>query len=147
MSPLREALRVKETELAQIELKLSLLMLRAPGDGVVSIINRRPGELVAAGDAAVLVVAHRPGIFTIYVPERHARTPGVGDPVTLSRRGVFARGAGGRVVEVSPEITELPTRLRSSPQVPVWGRRVVVDASDSEGMRAVPPGEEIRVRL
>jgi len=71
----------------------------------------------------------------------------VGDPVDLTRRGVFKPGATGRVVEIGPDIVEVPPRLRSSPQVPVWGRRVIVDASASESMRSVPAGEEVRVRL
>jgi len=147
MAPLREAIKVKEAEIAQIEYKLSVLALRAPADGQISVINRRPGELVAAGEAAVIVVTHRPGMFTIYIPERQSRTPNVGDPVDITRRGVMKRGATGHVVEVAPDIVEVPARLRASPQVPVWGRRVVVDASQSESMRQVPAGEEVRVRI
>lgn len=147
MAPLREAIRVKEAEIAQIEYKLSVLTLRSPADGLISVINRRPGELVAAGEAAVIVVTHRPGMFTVFIPERQARLPNVGDSVKLSRRGIFNQGATGRVVEVAPDIVEVPARLRSSPQIPSWGRRVIVDAAASESMRAVPPGEEVRVRL
>ncbi len=147
MAPLREALRVKEAELAQIAFKQSLLTLRSPADGIVGLINRRAGEVVAAGEAAVVVVFHRPGIFTIYIPERQSRSPQVGDPVVISRRGVLARSSSGRVLEVAPDITELPARLRSTPQVPAWGRRILVDASTSESMREIPPGEEIRVRI
>jgi multidrug resistance efflux pump len=147
MAPLREAIKVKEAEIAQIDYKLSMLNLRAPADGQVSLINRRPGEVVALGEAAIVIVVHRPGIFIVYIPERQTRMPNVGDSVDLTRRGVFKPGASGRVVEVGPDIVEVPPRLRSSPQVPVWGRRVVVDASASESMRSVPAGEEVRVRL
>lgn len=147
MAPLREAIKVKEAEIAQIDYKLSMLELRAPAEGQVSVINRRPGELVAAGEAAVVVVTHRDGMFTIYIPERQSRMPNVGDPVQLTRRGVFKGGATGRVVEIAPDIVEVPPRLRSSPQVPVWGRRIIVDATQSENMRSVPPGEEVRIRI
>ena len=147
MAPLREALRVKEAELAQIELKIATLSLRAPGDGRISIINRRAGEVLAAAEAALVVVAHRPGIFTVYAPERQAHIPNLGDRVQISRRGLFANRGFGHVIEVSPDVTELPPRLRSSPQVPIWGRRILIDASESELMRDVPPGEEIRVRM
>ena len=147
MAPIREALRVKEAELAQLAFQLSALTLRAPGDGFVSVVNRRAGEVLAPAEAAVVIVAHRPGIFAIYVPERQSRLPKIGDPVQLSRRGILGRTGSGKVIEVSPEITELPPRLRVSPQLPLWGRRVLVDASDSESLREVPPGEEIRVRI
>jgi multidrug resistance efflux pump len=146
-APLREALHIKEIKLAQVSLQLGSLTLRAPGDGIVGAINRRPGEMLAAGEAAVLLIAHRPGLFEIYLSDREQRLPAVGTHVRLTRTGILARPSEGRVVEVSPEIVELPMRLRLSPGVPGWGRRVVVDASQSEAMRAVPAGEEVRVRL
>lgn len=145
VAPIREALRVKETELAQLAFQLSALTLRAPGEGFVSVVNRRAGEVLSPAEAAVVIVAHRPGIFEIYVPERQSRLPSIGDRVRLSRRGFLGRTGAGKVIGVSPEITELPPRLRVSPQLPLWGRRVLVDASDSESLREVPPGEEIRV--
>lgn len=147
MAPLREAIKVKEAEIAQIEYKLSVLALRAPADGQISMINRRPGELVAAGEPVVVVVTHRDGMFIMYIPERQSRMPNFGDPVKLTRRGALKPSATGRVVEIAPDIVEVPARLRASPQVPVWGRRITVDATQSESMRAVPAGEEVRIRL
>ena len=146
-APLHEALNVKEAELAQIDLRLASLELRAPADGVVSAINRRPGEVLTAGEAAVVIVAHRPGVFEVFLPQNHAQAPEVGATVTLGRPGILTQRAPGRVIEVAPTITELPVRLRLSPQVPIWGRRIVIDASQSDVMRAVPPGEEVRVRI
>lgn len=147
VAPLREAVKVKDAELAQIALQISSLTLRAPGDGVVSVVNRRPGEVVAAGEAILVLVSHRPGVFAVYVPERQVHVPSVGDQVGLSRRGIFATTGHGHVIEISPDIIELPPRLRPSPQLPVWGRRILIDASESESMRDVPPGEEIRVQI
>lgn len=147
VAPIREELRVKEAELAQVAHQVGSMTLRAPTDGVVSVINRRAGELLAAGEPAMIIVNHRPGIFAIYIPERQSRLPRIGDRVHLSRRGVFSRAGQGRVIEVAPDISELPLRLRASPSIPVWGRRILVDATESEGMRNVPPGEELRVRL
>jgi len=146
-APLREELRVKQAELDQIALAIDGLALRAPADGVVAAVNRRPGEAVAAGEAALVIVAHRPGFFDVYLPERQTRLPAAGDAVTIGRPGLFARGGRGRVVAVGPDVVELPLRLRSVAQVPAWGRRVLVDASDSAELRAVPPGEEIRAKF
>jgi multidrug resistance efflux pump len=148
-APLREALRVSQATLAQIDLKIASLTLRAPADGIVSLINRRPGEIVAAGEAAVVIIGHRPGVFEIYVPAREPRMPAVGMTAFVSRAGLglFGKSFRGRVIEVAPTVIEMPERLRSSPHVPIWGRLIRVDASDSDVMRAVPPGEEIHVRI
>jgi multidrug resistance efflux pump len=146
-APLREALRVNEVTLAQIELRMAALTLRSPAAGVVGAINRRRGELLAAGEPAVVVIGYRPGVFEIYVPAREQRVAAVGMTAVVRRPGLFSRSVRGRVIEVAPTIMEMPPRLRSSPHVPVWGRRILVDASESEIMRAVPPGEEVHVRI
>jgi multidrug resistance efflux pump len=147
IAPLREALAVSKATIAQIDFKITTLVLKAPNDGFVSTILRRPGELVAPGEPAVTIVAHRPGVFEIYVPSREQRSVAVGQTAVISRTGLFARSVRGKVIEVSPTVVEMPPRLRSSPQVPLWGRLIRVDASDSELMRAVPPGEEVRIRI
>jgi multidrug resistance efflux pump len=146
-APLREALHVNEVALAQIQLRIAALTLRAPASGVVGAFNRRPGELLAPGEAAVTVIGYRPGVFEIYVPAREQRVATVGMAAVVSRPGLFAPSVKGRVIEVAPTIMEMPQRLRSSPHVPVWGRRILIDASQSESMRAVPPGEEVHVRI
>jgi HlyD family secretion protein len=147
IAPLREALGVNKAAIAQIDFKIATLVLKAPADGFVSTIMRRPGEMVAAGEPAVIIVAHRPGVFEIYVPSREQKPINVGMTALVSRTGLFAGSVRGKVFEVSPTVVEMPMRLRSSPQVPLWGRLIRVDASDSDAMRAVPPGEEVRIRL
>jgi HlyD family secretion protein len=147
VAPLRQALAVNQTLLDQIDYKRGTLVLKAPADGWVSTILRRPGEILAPGEPAVVVVAHRPGVFEIYVPSREQRPIHVGMTVAVSRAGMFSRSVRGRVIEVSPTVVEMPPRLRSSPQVPLWGRLVRVDASEFEVMRALPPGQEVRIRM
>ncbi len=147
VAPLRQALEVNQSALAQLDLQIASLTLRAPADGVVSTINRRRGEMLQAGEAAVTIVAHRPGIFEVYLPARDTRVPVVGMPAMVSRIGLLAHNVRGRVIEVAPTIAELPPRLRSSPNVPIWGRKILVDASEVDVMREIPAGEEIRARL
>jgi multidrug resistance efflux pump len=147
VAPLAQALEVNLAALAQIELQIAALTLRAPADGVVAAINRRPGEMLQAGEAVVSIVSHRPGIFEVYLPARGLDVPAVGAPASVSRLGAFAREVKGRVIEVAPTIAEMPARLRTSPNVPLWGRRILVDTSGSDVMRLIPPGEEIRTRL
>jgi multidrug resistance efflux pump len=146
-APLREALTVNKAVLDQIDFKIGTLVLRAPADGYVSTVGRRPGELLAPNEPAVVIVAHRPGVFEIYIPARDQKPISVGTTALISRAGLLSRSARGRVIEVSPTVVEMPPRLRSSPQVPLWGRLIRVDASDSEELRALPPGEEVRIRL
>ena len=146
-APLREALAVNKAVIAQIDFKIATLVLKAPADGFVASIVRRPGEMLTPGEAAVIIVAHRPGVFEIYVPSREQKPISVGMTALVSRTGLFAQSVRGKVIEVSPTVVEMPPRLRSSPQVPLWGRLIRVDCSDSDAMRAVPVGEEVRIRI
>ena len=147
VAPLRQELVVNQAELDEIDFKISTLVLKAPADGYVSTIVRRPGEMLAPNEAAVIIVAHRPGVFEIYIPSRELRPLSVGMTALVSRTGLISRSVRGRVIEVSPTVVEMPPRLRSSPQVPLWGRLIRVDVSHDPVLRELPPGEEVRIRL
>ena len=95
----------------------------------------------------MLIVAHRPGVFEIYVPAREPRMPAVGMTAAAQPHGV-SRAVEGRVIEVAPTVVEMPERLRSSTRrcpSGVAGSWSTPPTRDE--MRAVPPGEEIRVRI
>ena len=147
IAPDVQALRVNEVALAQIDLQISMLTLRAPADGVVSAINARPGEFLQGGQTAVVIASHRPGVFEIYLPAREHRVPGLGSTVQVSGFGLLSRNHPARVIEVGPTIVQLPQQLWTSKSVPAWGRLIRVDASAAEEMRGIAPGEEVRARI
>jgi multidrug resistance efflux pump len=147
IAPEEEALRVNQAALAQIDLQVAALTLRAPAEGVVAIINRRPGEVLGPAEAAVTLVAHRPGVFEIYIPAREPRMPTVGAAVDISDLRLLSHRYRGRVIEVGPAVIQLPEQLWTSHNVPAWGRRILVDASEAEPMRLIPAGQEIRARI
>lgn len=142
LEPLREQLRVADAAIAELDVQLAATTLRAPADGVVASVDRRPGETVAAGGPIVTVSAGRSNVVIAFIPERHAGVLKVGDRVSVSSMSMAATSRPGRVIEAAPDIGELPLRFRASPTVPVWGRRVVVE---TDGVTWLP-GEEIRVR-
>src|SRR6185503_12977971 len=88
VAPLHHALEVNAAALAQVDFRLGTLLLKAPANGQVGAILRRPGEMLAPGEAAVTVVAHRPGVFEVYVPSREQRSIHVGKTVLVSRVGL-----------------------------------------------------------
>lgn len=143
LQPLREQLRVAEAALAELEVQRSAAVLRAPADGIVTSVDRRAGETVAAGAPVVTLSAGRPHVVVAFVPERQASAVRVGQTVSVSPPALWARSRVGRIIEVAPDVAEIPVRLRASPNLPAWGRRIFVD---SEGP-AWLPAEEVRVRF
>lgn len=71
----------------QLEALADASNLKAPTDGIVSAIQKRPGEIVKPGDAVVMLGALRPSRIVAYVRQPFAGRMKQGDVVQ-----VFARG-------------------------------------------------------
>lgn len=143
-APAREAVKVQEANLRQVEIELEECSVRAPSDGTVGLLVHRKGEIIPAGEPIVTLVTARPGVIIASVPERIASSLNPGDPATMRRRTILAPVLKGRILEVSPEVDEAPVRARPSPGIPVWGRRIAV-ALDTPAQ--LVPGEAFHVRF
>lgn len=132
VEPARQAVAVGEAELKQLDFALEGLTLRAPADGTVSTVLHRPGDYVAAGAEIASVVTTRPGVLVAVVPEQAARRVAVGSVAKVRRDKLFARSVEGRVIELAPEIDEVPVRARPSPGIAAWGRRALIELNGGD---------------
>jgi hypothetical protein len=89
---------------------------------------------------------------TSRLPERHAEIA-VGARVSVSATALASRARTGHVIEVAPDVAELPPRFRASPAIPVRERRLAVQlegpaAPLPSASSSSPwlPGQELRVR-
>lgn len=144
MAPLRAALRIKEAALAQLELSLSEMTLRAPVDGTIGALLQQSGDVVAVGTPVLQLVTMRPGYVVAFVPERRIASIAVGSAVRLRRFGLFTEALRGQVAELAPMVEEVPPRGRPSPSVPIWARRVVIKLDEPA---LLLPGEAFRVSV
>ncbi len=142
IEPARIAVRVQEIALKKLDLALEELVLKAPVDGVVTTISHRPGEVVDAATEIVSIVSARPGVVLAIIPERAASK--IGSAARVHRASAFAANLEGDVIEVAPEVEEVPVRARTVATVPTWGRRVTIRL---RGDVPVLPGEAFRVTL
>jgi multidrug resistance efflux pump len=142
VDPLRQAVLVQEAVLRELDNQIEELTLRAPVDGVISMLTRHPGDVVGAGLEVVSLVAARPGVVVVIVPEHQARRAVPGASVELHRDALGAPALGGRVIEIAPEVEESPIRVRPSPSIPAWGRRIAIKVASGE---EILPGEAFRV--
>lgn len=134
-------LRVAERSIEQLKQRRSGYFLRATQRGRVAAIDKRPGEVAAAGEAIVRLVSSGARAVAC-VPERVALGIREGDPAKLWIRGQSGAALKGKTVVLGPLVTELPARCWVSPKVPMWGREVTVEL---EGSMDVLPGQAFDV--
>lgn len=144
VEPTRRAVEVQKAVVRQLELQLEQLTLRAPSDGTVSVIARRPGEIVSAGFEIVSLVNGRPGVLVAELPEGMAARAHLGQAVSVRSKEILSRTLRGRVIELSPEVDEMLVRARPSPGIAAWGRRATVQL---DGGGEVLPGQAFSVSL
>ena len=144
LGPVRAEVQVRRAAVRAAELALAEASIRAGADGTVAAILHQAGEVVGVGTEVVRIAAGRPGFIVCWVPERLAVRIVVGDVARVRGVRLFDRSFEAKVVEISPQIEEVPPRARPSPNVPAWGRRVILD-SQSAGPFLL--GEALHVRL
>ena len=144
VEPARRAVDVQQAAVRQLDLQIEQLTLRAPSDGIVSLIGRRPGEIVSAGTQIVSIVTGRPGVLVAELSEGMAARARLGQGVSVRSKEILSRTMHGRLIELSPEVDEMFLRARPSPGIAAWGRRATVQLDD--GGIALP-GQAFSVSL
>ncbi len=136
------AVEVQEAQLQFAELAQARCGLRAPVAGVVGGVLRRPGEVVAAGEAVITILGDRALEVVAYAPEDRAIGIVAGETVKLRRATGRGRPVVAKVASVAAALTMMPERTDPGSPVPVWGLAVRVRLP--EGLEA-RPGEAFRI--
>jgi multidrug resistance efflux pump len=143
LEPYRQAVVVQEAAVKQLELALDELTVRAASDGVVSSLLHQTGDVVQPGVPLVVVVTSRPRTIIAIVSEATAAKVSLGTVAEIRRDTmIWSPMIEGRVVELAPEVEEIPPRARPSPTVPAWGRRATIELGPGPD---VLPGEGFNV--
>jgi multidrug resistance efflux pump len=122
-------IHVQETEARQ----------QRPGEPVV----RRAGEVVKAGDPILAVAQTEPTEIVAYVSEQQLGSLREQMPVELVKTRTPAQIARSEVLCIGPAIELMPQRLWRSPNIPQWGRPVLIRIPPG---LALVPGEIVGVR-
>jgi len=109
--PLRAAIAVQESKLKLTEAELSPVIIRAPMDGRINQILRRPGEAINAGETIATMTAYNSMRIIGYLHTPLAEKPTVGTRVEVRTRG-FRREVGRALItEVGSEIEPVAPAL------------------------------------
>jgi hypothetical protein len=156
---LSRAVRAQLALLAELEALADQHVLRAPCDGIVVDIRARandaptmrpgeavlrgPGESVVAGEPVLAIAEARPTEIIAYVDERSWPALGPDTEIEIASASRPSSRHVTRIRSVHPTIEQLPERLWPVPNVPVWGRPVLIDVPT--GLELLP-GELVRGR-
>ena len=153
--------RLMDGLLAQLEALKSreALELRAPFDGVVIPVQqrtneaplrrpgekvlRRPGEVVTAGEPILSIAEARPSEIIAYVGDSQLGRVVEKMPVELIKGREPLQIATSQVTYIGPIMELMPERLWPNPNIPQWGRPVVIEVPD--GLELVS-GEIVGIR-
>jgi multidrug resistance efflux pump len=131
--PLRAELAVLRRQEQLLMLRKEALTLRATGDGEVTVVHLRPGEVALAGATIVTIATSTPApgqprVF-VCLDETQAGRVQPGEAALLYPLGPGAPAVPAHVERLDPEVSELPVRCWRDPKLPEWGRaaRLVLD--------------------
>jgi multidrug resistance efflux pump len=110
-----------------------------PGEQVM----RRVGEVVRAGDPILAVAQKEPTEIVAYVSEQQLGAMKESMAVELVKVRTPAQIARSQIASVSPTMELMPQRLWRNPNIPQWGRPVLIDIPP--GLSLVP-GEVVGIR-
>lgn len=110
-----------------------------PGEQVL----RRTGEVVRAGDAILAVAQTEPTEIVAYVNEQQLGLLKEKMPVELVKTTTPAQITRSQILRIGPTMELIPQRLWRSPNLPQWGRPVLIGIPPGF---ALIPGEVVGIR-
>lgn len=134
----------QEAVVAEVKSRQEALTLRAPVSGQVTLITRRPGESMLAGDPIFTIVGAGPKRVTAYVHEQAALAFQVGDTVELHSRTHPSTVARGKILRIGTQIEPFPLRLQYSKILLQHGFQILVGELPENAYR---PGETLDLQL
>ena len=141
---LRQRVEVRRATLGALRTERAGLTLLASVPGRVGLVEARPGQALLAGAPVATVEAEGARNVTVFLPEPVAAEVDVPEVVLLARRSAPAVVAEAEVVGFGQGVEELPVRLWRRPQVPEYGRTLIVRPPAALGL---VPGEVLGVLL
>ncbi len=138
----REALELKapiDGVVIPVQQRANEVRLRRPGEKIL----RRPGEVVAAGEPILAIAEVRPSEIIAYVSDKQLGQVEEKMLVELIKDREPPQIATSQITHVGPTMELMPERLWLNPNIPQWGRPVVIDIP--EGLELVP-GEMVGIR-
>jgi multidrug resistance efflux pump len=142
LAPFQAAIESQQARIRELEVAGDQLIIRAPIDGVICAILRRPGENVRAGDAVVTIANPRGQGIISYLRQDQRLRPLPGMTAEVRMRVLAGQTVATRVERVGPHFEPVPLHLCRDPKIPEWGLPILIAIPDGLPVR---PGELLDV--
>ncbi len=143
LEPIRRARVVQQKRIEELSVEREPVVLRAPFAGLVSEIVRRAGEVILPGDAVLAISENKPREIAAWVNESQANVIQKDMRVRLVKNSEPPQIANSQVVYLGPNVELVPQRLWDSPDIPKWGRRMLIGVHPDLKLL---PGEVVGIR-
>ena len=143
LAVITKAREVQQARMQELRAKRDLLILKSPVDGMVSLIQRGPGETVLPGDPILTVAETEPREIVTYATEGQFGQLRERMRVRLIKHSEPKKIADSQVVYLGPTMELMPERLWRTRGIPQWGRPVLIKIPP--GMKLVP-GELVGIK-
>jgi multidrug resistance efflux pump len=135
-------IEVQKKKMAELRVQLESLKpveLKAPFDGIVSLVQHRAGEAIMATEPIITIAKKTPDSIVAYATEEQAGSVTENMKVQLIDRNRTPNIlVASHVVYVGPTIEQIPPRLWRNPNVPQYGRPIMIDIPASLKGTLVP---------
>ena len=135
-----------EAAVAAVDAVLGNLTVRAPFDGVVTVKNREPGEIVAAGSPVVTVLNRDDRWVRIYVPENRIGGVHLGQAAAITSDTPPRKPYAGQVEFIASEAEFTPKSVQTQEERVKLVYAVKVRITGDPGYE-LKPGMPADVRL
>jgi multidrug resistance efflux pump len=114
-------------------------LMRRPGESIMG----QPGEAVIAGEPILAIAETRPSEIIAYIGDRLLGQVEENMPVEIIKDREPPQIARSQITQVGPTMELMPERMWLYPNMPQWGRPVLIEIP--EGLELIP-GEMIGIR-
>ncbi len=114
-------------------------LMRRPGEKVLG----RPGEVVTAGEPILAIAEARPSEIIAYIGDRLLGQVEEQMPVEIIKEREPPQKARSQITQIGPTMELMPERMWLYPNMPQWGRPVLIEIPD--GLELIP-GEMVGIR-
>ena len=138
----RESLEIKapiDGVIIPIQRQTNEVLLLRPGEKIMG----QPGEVVTAGEPILAIAEAMPNEIVAYIGEGLLGQVEEEMPVEIIKERDPPQIARSQIAEIGPTIELMPERMWLNPNIPQWGRPVLIEIP--EGLELVP-GEMIGIR-
>lgn len=103
------------------------LVLTAPCDGYVSLIQSEVGEAVMQGVEILRIAKEKPLAIIAYANEGIVGQLSIGKRVEVVKGSMPPQKGSSKVTYIGPAVEQLPQRLWGNPNFPQWGRPLLIE--------------------